>query len=136
MIDRKKVIKGLDHCPRIPFGLCFSECQNYDCKYYDDFGIEKLHHDAIALLKEQETRVISLDEAVDGNHCYYLEFRYHLDCGWVKCDFDRMYLDGEVAMLFSREKTFYQQAEHYGILWRLWNKRPTYDQRKEMKWGD
>lgn len=90
----------------------------------------------LATLKEQETRVISLDEAVDGNHCYYLEFRYHLDCGWVKCDFDRMYLDGEVAMLFSREKTFYQQAEHYGILWRLWNKRPTYDQRKEMKWDD
>lgn len=88
------------------------------------------------LLKEQEARVLTLDEAVDGNGCYYVEFQYHQDMGWVKCDFSRMYLDGEVAMLFIRDKNFYQQKEHYGQLWRLWNKRPTYDQRQAVKWNE
>jgi len=45
-----------------------------------------------------------------------------------------MYLNGEVAMLFLRDKTFYQQREHYGKLWRLWNKQPTYEQKMETKW--
>lgn len=90
--------------------------------------------DILAMLKEQEPRVLTLDEAVDGNYCYYVEFQYHLDCGWVKCDFDKMYLNGEVAMLFLRDKTFYQQREHYGKLWRLWDKRPTYEQKMAVKW--
>ena len=92
--------------------------------------------DALALLKDQEAHVLTLDEAVNGNHVYYVEFRCHLDRGWVKCDFDRMYLDGEIAMLFLRDKTFYQQKEHYGQLWRLWSKRPTCEQMKETKWND
>jgi hypothetical protein len=90
--------------------------------------------DAYDLLKEQEAHVLTLDEAVDGNGCYYVEFQYHLDMGWVKCDFSRMDLYGEVAMLFIRDKNFYQQKEHYGKLWRLWNKRPTYDQIQAVKW--
>jgi hypothetical protein len=89
---------------------------------------------ALELLREQEPHVLTLDEAVDGSHVYYVEFQYHMDCGWVKCDFDRMYVDGEVAMLFLRDKTFYQQKEDYGTLWRLWSARPTYDQRLEAKW--
>lgn len=90
--------------------------------------------DALALLKEQEAHVLTLDEAVDGNHVYYVEFQYHLDRGWVKCDFDKIYVNGEVAMLFLHDKTFYQQKEHYGQLWRLWSNRPTYEQMKAVKW--
>lgn len=116
-------------------------------EFYDDeaseetlrYCIEQDLEDAgfdvdVSLLKEQEPRVLTLDEAVDGNYCYYVEFRYHLDSGWVKCDFDKMYLNGEVAMLFLRDKTFYQQKEHYGKLWRLWNKRPTYEQKMAVEW--
>lgn len=131
MDDKEKVIKGLE---------CHVGLQCNDCPYVDSihpaYGchLEELISDALALLKEQEPRVLTLDEAVDGNYCYYVEFRYHLDCGWVKCDFGKMYLNGEVAMLFLRDKTFYQQREHYGKLWRLWNKQPTYEQKMETKW--
>lgn len=90
--------------------------------------------EAVQLLKEQEPRVLTLHEAADGNQCYCVEFRYHYGCGWVKCDFSKMYLNGEVAMLFLRDRTFYQQREHYGKLWRLWNKQPTYEQKMEAKW--
>ena len=90
----------------------------------------------LEILKEQEAHVLTLDEAVDGNHVYYVEFQYHLDRGWVKCDFDKIYVNGEVAMLFLRDKTFYQQKEHYGQLWRLWSNRPTYEQMKAVKWNE
>lgn len=95
----------------------------------------ELMTNVLTLLKEQEARVLTLDEAVDGTQVYYVEFQYHLDRGWVKCDFDRIYVDGEVAMLFLRNKTFYQQREDYGQLWRLWDKRPTEEQMKAVKWG-
>ena len=54
MPDRERVIKSIANCPRLPFDLCFGECQDCDCPYYGEAGIEKLHHDALALLKEQE----------------------------------------------------------------------------------
>ena len=126
MVDREKVIKGLE---------CCSKGCSQNCPYFEIDGCNALlANDAIALLKEQEAHVLTLDEAVDGNHVYYVEFQYHLDRGWVKCDFDRMYVDGEVTMLFLRDKTFYQQKEHYGQLWRLWSNRPTCEQMKAVKW--
>lgn len=108
------------------------DLQFFTSKHLED--IAQWSDDAINLLKEQEARVLTLDEAVDGTQVYYVEFQYHLDRGWVKCDFDRMYVDGEVAMLFLRNKTFYQQREDYGQLWRLWDKQPTEEQMKAVKW--
>lgn len=137
MTDRddviNKIIKGLEICYCPP-----AKCK--DCPYHDLLDEQNCNDvlclDALALLKEQKAHVLTLDEAVNGNGCYYVEFHYHPDMGWVKCDFSRMNLNGEVAMLFTRDKNFYQQEEHYGQLWRLWNKRPTYDQRQAVKWND
>lgn len=53
MPDMEKVVKGLEHCPNIPFDICYAECNSYDCPYKDELGIQKLHADALALLKEQ-----------------------------------------------------------------------------------
>ena len=53
MPDRERVINGLANCPRLPFDLCFGECQSCDCPYYGEAGIKKLHHDAVAMLEEQ-----------------------------------------------------------------------------------
>lgn len=131
MINKDKVMKALKK-------LSKDERQYFAgynmAEVKKQIGLQELAEDALSMLKEQEARVMTLDEAVEGNGCYYVEFQYHPDMGWVKCDFSRMYLDGEVAMLFIRDKNFYQQKEHYGQLWRLWNKRPTYDQRQAVKW--
>lgn len=114
---------------------CDRNCS--DCELVqDDEELHEMYTNVIAILKEHEAHVLTLDEAVNGNHVYYVEFRYHLDRGWVKCDFDMMYVNGEVAMLFLRNKTFYQQKEHYGQLWRLWSNRPTYEQMKAVKWDE
>ena len=54
MNDIGKVKEALKQCPKLPFGLCYSECTNYDCPYYDEDGIKKLHKDTIALLQGQK----------------------------------------------------------------------------------
>lgn len=71
-IDRDKVINCLTNCPRLPFDLCFSECQSCDCPYYDELGIKKLHQDAIALLKERETKWINVNEKLPDEDGKYL----------------------------------------------------------------
>ena len=133
--DREKVKKGLECLAQkqVPMANPCKDCGYSDRPNYA-ICVKDIASDALELLKEQEPHVLTLDEAVYGSHVYYVEFQYHMDRGWVKCDFDRMYADGEVAMLFLRNKTFYQQKEDYGRLWRLWSACPTYDQMKAVKW--
>lgn len=60
MPDRKKVIKGLEHCQRI------GDCG--DCPYQEDLDPDVgcgMHADALALLREQEPVVPS--KTLDGN---------------------------------------------------------------------
>jgi hypothetical protein len=49
MVDREKVLSGLEHCRRGPIG-----CQQ-ECPYTSDFGCRsQLAADALELLKDQE----------------------------------------------------------------------------------
>ena len=50
MIDREKVIKGLELCDIGSDKMCY-EC---DCPYYQNGCTERLKEDALELLKEQE----------------------------------------------------------------------------------
>lgn len=135
MIDSEKVIKGLECClvqsDEVP-PLC-EECPYCDekigsCEYFRD-----ILTDALALLKEQEPRVMTLEEAINGNQVGYVEFRYHPDRGWVKCDFT---LKDEVAMLLNTGRTFYQEITDYNHLYRLWTNRPTYEQMRDTPWTE
>ena len=52
MIDRKKVIKGLEHCE---FGGS-SPCYENECPYYQSHDCtDELKNDILAMLEEQET---------------------------------------------------------------------------------
>lgn len=78
MAEREKVIRGLTACNRRPIDGYGSDCQN--CPYYDDesedevelpFGIcniQDMFDDALALLREQEPRILSLGEAIEGKN--------------------------------------------------------------------
>ena len=82
-----------------------------------------------------ETRVLSLEEAIRGNQCLYLESRYTPSNGYVKCDFSK--LDngkGEVVMLFSEKVTYHHQANTYRDSWRLWNRKPTKEESIKEAW--
>ena len=69
-MDREKVIKGLDVCLN---NIDQSDCPN-DCPYLSDCSkyenrvvFQPLMRDALALLKEQEPKLVRIDE--DSVHC-------------------------------------------------------------------
>ena len=91
--------------------------------------------EAIALLKEQEPRVMTLDEvkAFDWDYCYLEEERlpgkeyrsvcgdYALTCITWPCIASMRIQHGD---------------DSYGKKWRCWSARPTDEQRQAVKWDD
>lgn len=137
MADLEKVLKGLERCRK---GFCFA-CpyndgvdDNVDCK-------QKWADDALALLKEQEPRVLTLEEvqALQNNDVVWLEDKGKpkIIPGIVK---SRQLWPHSVAMVtnFIRSDgcTVTGGDEDCGKRWRCWNKRPTDEQRKAVKWDD
>ena len=65
MIDREKVIKGLEHCMIMCEGVPHNPC--HGCEYLGSYDCaDRLKADALALLKEQETEWEHLWDAPDG----------------------------------------------------------------------
>ena len=131
MIDRGKVIRGLESCLR----LCeLNACR--ECPYGDGTPC-KLLHDALALLKEQEPRVMTLDEIRSGT----------VEVAWIE-DADkeevipgiwfRLSNEGgdEAVDIHIRDGFVGARLEVYGKLWRCWNARPTEDQMRDTKWEE
>lgn len=110
MADREKVIRGL--------AICSTPICRTDCPY--DNGkvsgcIVTLMKDALELLKGQEARVMTKDEA-NGAEVTWLEVRGN----------------EPYATLYAN--TF--KPESYGKYYRCWNYKPTDEQRKAVKWDD
>ena len=123
MAELKKVIKGLELCTER--GTAYqSQCPS--CPYYPLLESTKcifeLHADALALLKAQEPRVMTLEEwknlhePKDGEClCYELS-------------------DGTLKAMLCK---VYTGCEHlYGKKFRVWTSRPTDEQRLAVKWDD
>ena len=138
MTDREKVIKGLELCSREKgqtIGCLL------DCPYDDEEGCRrKVMRDALALLKVQEPRVLTLEEAVIAELVYY-EPRY-VNHGVTNglfpvirkvdrfCDrvewYSPYFPDGKVHCLFT--------PDEYGVFSRCWTSRPTDAQREAEPW--
>ena len=130
MIDREKVIKGLE---------CHAEVNCVECPYRDGwrtcpFG-ETLLVDAIALLKEQEPRVMTLEDvkAFDWDYCYLEEERfpgkeYRAVCG--------NYALTCITWPCVASMRIQHGDESYGKKWRCWSAKPTEEQRQAVKWND
>jgi hypothetical protein len=108
MTDREKVIKGLECCT---FILGKRKCN--ECPYQPDNGCYQLQDDFHALLKEQEPRVMTLDELTE----IYVEFKNDI-CQIRLTNFDlqkivKYAVDGDC---------------------RLWTGKPTVEQMKAVKW--
>lgn len=129
MADRTTVLKGLERCAGIDCTGCpyqrISPCQN------------KLVADALALLKEQEPRVMTEEELkrIEPYSVYWGEGLYvrnlwpmaftaeaiqNTDEGYLKDSYGRAYeLD-----LYNKDV----------MGWRIWTARPTEEQRKAVSW--
>jgi hypothetical protein len=132
MQDRERVIKGLEHC---------SEDGCKDCPYETDcnyIGFTDLAKDALELLKEQEPRVMTLEDVkqAEVGTVVWLEWRieskinsgifFRLINKGIDDSLEFHVLDGFVAARLAC----------YGTEWRCWTSRPTDEQRKAVKWDE
>lgn len=128
----EKVIKGLECCRR---GFCFA-CpyndgidENIDCK-------QRWADDALALLKAQQPRVMTLEEMDDlrgrGQSVYYEDREASAKCQDMFFVTDNEWND--TAWLKGEAYTLVAAMSKYGKTWRCWTSRPTDEQREEVKW--
>lgn len=137
MIDREKVINALE--------LCANGCNDNGCIYLDEQNdkggltvcrcVDLLARDVLSLLKEQEARVMTLEEvkAFDWDYCYLEEERlpgqeYRAVCGDYKLTC--------ITWTCVTSMRIQYGDESYGKKWRCWSARPTDEQRQEAKWND
>lgn len=141
MPDREKVIKGLEICIRVKDN---EKCPD-ECPYRKDicYGTVGLMADALSLLKEQEPRVMTLEEVLAH---YSLPPVVLDDLGWQENylqDIAPLYFDfpgdndpwavhwrGYQAV----RKYLKDWKASYGQNWRCWTSRPTDEQRKATPW--
>lgn len=94
-------------------------------------------HEAIAVLKAQEPRVMTLGEALRADWCF-VEIRKYLRSG------DLFYYDtfsgilvenSGIYVIHKRGTSAYVDVDRYGIDWRCWTSRPTDEQRRAIPWN-
>lgn len=129
MADREKVIRGLE-CHRE--GV-YESCKL--CPYHYDGCEIALCHDALALLREQEPRVLTLEKIQSGT----------VEVAWLECSdkeevraglwFKRIN-EGEDEGIIIHVLDGFEglRTEVYGKTWRCWSARPTEEQRKAVPW--
>lgn len=138
MPDREKVIRGLEACNRQSYNG--SDCQN--CPYYDDedtaelpFGIcniQDMFDDALALLREQEPRVMTFEEIKD-NMGVPVWVEYADNENWngygVPTSDHKAYI-----MIYGANAYCAQNARSHNVKWRAWTSRPSEQQMRDTKW--
>ena len=127
MIDREKqekVIRGLECCKNPSWEGC------EDCPYYEH--CEELARDALALLKAQEPRVMTLEELVRDNVVWLEDYDKENVVPGIYCDGH----DGDRVFATKMHGYLFVKDDDYMIRWRCWTSRPTDEQREAVKWGD
>lgn len=137
MTEKEKVMRGLEsHANPKTCETCAGE----ECPYYYMGGSfpelscsSFLAADALAFLKEQEPRVMTLDEVYDLHRgdCMFVEIRDGIECNALMlyaCE--NYYVDFRSAdyKIIGKDTSLYQKQ------WRCWTSRPTEEQRKAVPW--
>ena len=140
MIDREKVIKGLETCRT---RVNCKECPYaYDKRAKDSYCEAVLHNDTLALLKEQEPKVLQIKEMAYLDIAVFIETNGDLEgkgtdlflaIPYIYAVSQNM-LDGYIAFVDGSIDVYDLQAIDYGKCWRCWTSRPTDEQRKAVKW--
>lgn len=126
---RDRVIKGLEICKE-DSKLCFGESE---CDYQSCFPRcwITLASDALALLKAQEPRVMSLEEVQRSDSPIFVEgINNYGQWGLVVDEFLSTF--HETLKPEGTEILFIE----YGKTWRCWTSRPTNAQREATPWED
>lgn len=121
MPDREKVIKGLEE---------IRDCESIVYKY----RLEALE-DAIALLKAQEPRVMTLEEALDCNYCWLETHNWKNGDHFIPV-LRALAMDDDSGRTFidQNDDLFGFRDEEYSETVRCWTARPTDEQREATPW--
>lgn len=139
MTDRKKVIRGLEKLKANEGCISVYDNDCDTCPYDGKDGCcGAVVSDAIALLKAQEPRVMTLEEinAVKQNDVLVYESN-----AAFKAIFHFIVAEGVVDNEL-RIKTEFERIdmaapfETYNRVWRCWTSRPTDEQREAIPWND
>ena len=85
------------------------------------------------LLKEQEPRVLTLEEVPDAAFCY-LEYKAY---GTIEpAIYGEADIDDTVAFTTLEDGKDYLDLIDYCKAWRCWTSQPTDEQRKAVKWDE
>lgn len=128
MPDREKVMAALK-CVAEFETWSKAECRKKGCPYVWLECERNVAADALALLKEQEARVMTVEEVIHSKDWVWYQWK-NTHCGWaiaVNCD----------GKWIEWEDSTTDQLCKYGEKWRCWTSRPTPEQMRETKWeGD
>jgi hypothetical protein len=138
MAEREKVVRGLELCAYDPDpGQELKELRSCpECPYYRAGCSPQLIRDALALLQEQEARVMTLEELRDVGQVWEISAPPYL---WLDknrsiyntisfwCAWRDIY-----EMIHGRHDKY--TDENYGSEWRCWNAFPTPEQMRDTKW--
>lgn len=134
MPDREKVITALQHCIEKP---CHTNCPYFSSddptQAYCLFN--RIMPDALALLKEQEPRVMTYEEIKD-NLGVPVWVEYADDENGNGYGVPTSDLEAYI-MIFGANAYCAHNARSHNIKWRCWTFRPTPEQMRDTKWeGD
>lgn len=137
MPDREKVIRALTFCC---YDIHDGDC-NLDCPYYDACSVGSpvpaVLYDALALLKEQEPRVLTEEELkrIEPYSVYWGEGLYVRNLWPMAFTAEAIQNINEGYLKDSYGRAYELDLYNNDVMgWRIWTARPTEEQRKEVKW--
>lgn len=90
--------------------------------------------DALALLKAQEPRVMTLEEVRDEAEYMFLEKHSETGSDLYGCAIRGDWDGYGIELLMSEYDTARERWSDYGKTWRCWTSRPSDEQRKAVAW--
>ena len=131
MTDREKIVWSLERCASSVPDACS------DCKY-DNFPpricVAHLAKDALALIKAQEPRVLTLEEVRQAGTMCFVETRHN---GRLhSMIFNDFFKDDDTTVFLSYIGDLPFKNAGYGKSWRCWSAKPTDEQREATPWID
>lgn len=137
MPDRENVIKGLECClgdTRADLPNLCTICPYAHGSYATQTCGKKLREDALALLKAQEPRVMTLGQVRDEADHMYLEKHSKTGSDLYGCAIRGDWDGYGIELLMSEYDTARERWSDYGKTWRCWTSRPTDKQREATAW--
>ena len=140
MPEREKVIKGLETCSAGEWNSTGGR-DHTDCPYYPagytGCTCKLLMRDALALLKAQEPRVMTLEKAQTALHnddVVWVELKDKIICGGIRMDETDYFTMQNGDVLDVTDFDSEESAEMYGKEVRCWTSRPDQATREATPW--